>query len=127
MLGKGCLASLLGVFVIAAHPLTAGEDLARVFGRCAGQYTAALEHSWLTGGGDSDGLEARQSEFHAILEAVASPEDDVALRALRIEARAAMRTLLGIAAFSLDAEKAERAQVRADVLLLTCENLLLKS
>lgn len=119
--------ALLAVAMAPGGPARASDDLAPVFGRCAGVYTAAREAAWLTGDPTSDALDRERDQVLGLLEAVSTEARAIEVMALRVEARAAHRALLQEAAFGLDRDRAAWSRARADRHLDQCRSLLLGS
>lgn len=104
-------------------PAVAAGGLPHEFADCAGRYSAMLEHAWLMSEPAAD-YERTRDAFVALLEAVdAAPTATVLGR--RIEAKAAQAELLRAATFGSDADQAEWARRRYEILLGLCRRLLL--
>ena len=113
------------VALMCGAPLAANPTLPHLFAGCAGRFSAELEHAWLTSRTEASRYEAQRQTFITLLEAV-QPETDVRrLMSYRIENKMAQASLLTVANFSLNAQRAERARRLARQHLKTCEQLLL--
>ncbi len=117
---------LLACLVLVGVPARA-EPLEAVFAACTGRFSAELEHAWLVGHADPDGLEHRRDQFEALTAAAASAQDRVILMDRRIRAKAAHKRMLHLAAFARDPAQAAAATRRARLDIGTCMRFLLES
>lgn len=118
------LAAVLLAASSAGSPAHADPDLPRLFATCAGQFSAAVAHSWLTQDPDRARLESDHATFRMLLEAMGLDTDPDTLN-LRIDARAAQAALLQAASFGTDTTRALKAKRRANAQINTCRLLLL--
>lgn len=91
---------------------------------CAGRLSALMEHKWLMGE-DADHIQRRREAMVEILDAMMSPDTGRTVLARRIEAKQAQARLLQRSVFNDDKDDAERARVRAEIAIASCEALLL--
>lgn len=112
-------AALLGLTLLSGiGSVRADGNLATVFAACAGRYSAATEHLWLTGG-DAGLAEARRDAFADLADA-APAAYAVQVMAERVAAKAAQSGLLSVATFRHD----RRAAAQAAALLAACDRLI---
>jgi hypothetical protein len=108
---------------LSAGPLhaDASDDALGFFATCAGQLGEQLRHFWTISDPAADRTEAVLDATLAVLAALTTPENAVAVRARRVEARAAHGRLLSRAFYQGDAWAADRA----DRVIAHCAALVL--
>lgn len=105
----------------------AQENWLPTFAACAGRFSAEVEHAWLMQDTRAAQLETKRRQFVDLVAAVAYPDQaDHALH-LRIDAKAAHKRLLSIAAFVTDPERSHWAESRARYEIAYCTGILLEN
>ena len=123
--------TILGFAVIAvcaagqAAAMDQSDRLERVFAGCAGRLSAEMEHAWLIDGDESDALQAQRSAFVAMLEASTPQGQERSVLAYRIDTKMAHASLLTLATFHEDEQRAETARLLAHQHVAQCRTLLL--
>lgn len=112
---------------VAGHAVALGptDRIERVFAGCAGRYSAEMEHAWLMGDSDSDVLQAQRSAFVSLLEATTPQGQERSVLSYRIDTKLAHASLLTLATFTDDEQKADVARSLAQQHLSQCRTLLL--
>ena len=122
------LRTLLAVLIALPLPGQAHENTpAADFAKCAGRYSAELEHAWLIQDEHQDELERRRLTFIDLLNASTPPDQRGHVLNLRIEAKVAHASLLTQATFSQDRNRADWAVCRARYEIAHCRSFLLES
>lgn len=119
------IVSSLGLILISSTSPLAETNLGFVFAECAGRFSAEREHAWLTGNPEADYYEARRSAFVALLDATQSSATARRSLSHRIDAKMAHASLLTLATFGSDTDRAARAKRLAARHIGTCQSLLL--
>jgi len=124
--------SIMKTFALAAlcsisltHSAIASSNLYMVFGGCVGRFSAELEHAWLVGDPASQDIEATRATFISLLEATMPPDSGRYVLTHRLDHKIAQASLLTIATFSRDTDRARAALLSAKTYRRACERLLL--
>lgn len=116
-----CLLALLGA------PCMAQTSLSQVFSECVGRFSAETEHAWLMGRDDAESFDAQRLTFLSLLDATLALDAAQQALSYRIEVKMAHASLLTLATFGRDTERAARARTLAAAHLFRCQRLLLDS
>lgn len=119
---------MLAALLIAPVTGNATEQAwAPVFASCAGRYSAELEHAWLMQDDRATQIADHRRHFIDLIDATAPRAQLRDLLNVRIDAKLAHATLLSLATFSKDEDRALWALRRARSELAHCSGMLLKS
>lgn len=99
------------------------DDLTLTFAKCAGRYSAQMEHQWLLGKSGED-AGAERAAMIALLEAVMPAARAREALSKRIEAKFAQSRLLTRATFTKDQDSARWAARRAAEEIGSCRALM---
>ncbi|WP_093324273.1 hypothetical protein [Shimia haliotis] len=102
----------------------AAQDIVKTLAGCTGRFSAEMEHSWLIADSRADALQSERQTFASVLEA-AILDDHRAILGHRIETKQAHASLLTIASFSPDPNRARTARLLANDYLESCRSLIL--
>lgn len=97
-----------------------------VFAGCVGRMSAEMEHAWLLGQDGEEALE-RRAVFLSLLEATSEPAQAREILAHRIASKMSQASLLTVATFGDDTERALRAAEVSQAQVAGCQRLLLDS
>ena len=97
-----------------------------IFAGCLGRYSAEMEHEWMLGR-DGDDAKATREVFVSLLEATMDENQAKQVLAHRIASKLSQSSLLSVASFSRDTERASRAAELRQIEIANCRRLLLDS
>ena len=116
-----CLCACLGL----GAPVWSLNDLSRDFANCSGRMSAMVEHGWLVQDPMSEIYAENREAFLQLLEAIGSSDDPVTL-GRRIEAKAAMKSVLREATFGQNQVRSRYAERQVEAHVSACRQMLLR-
>ena len=109
----------------AAPQARADAALHELFAACVGRYSAQMEHAWLMQTADAAEYESRRLTFLSLLDATVPEGRARETLSYRIDVKMAHASLLAVAEFSDNADRARAARQMAARHIASCQALVL--
>lgn len=111
--------------MLLTAPATSHAGMTQVFAECVARLSAETEHAWLMGGQEADTYQSQRLVFLTLLDATLSQDSVRRTLSYRIEVKAAHSSLLTLATFGQNEQRATQARNLAARHLAGCQRLLL--